>query len=208
MSVVVPVGPRVSVAPLLLILATLLCLGSACGGTPDDRQAADRVVDVKESYPIAGSTGQELRWALDRLGPLHDDGHRYDALTKWNFEYAYGREETPAGCHATALETTTTITTILPRWTPDPAAPAGLVARWEEYVACAALHENGHRRIYLDALERFRSHIESLGDHPTCAALDDAVARAEAAELVAVRTEQSDYEARTDHGHAQCGTFP
>lgn len=191
-----------------LRLAVILCLGAASCGTPGDGPAADRIVDVKESYPIEGATGQELRWALDRLGPLHDDGNRYDAVTKWNFEYTYGREETPDGCHVASLETTTTITTILPRWTPDPAAPAALVARWDEYVSCAALHENGHRRIYLDALARFRSHLEGLGNRPTCAALDDAVGVVEAAELHAVQAGQSDYESRTDHGHVQCGKFP
>ena len=193
---------------VLFHLAMILCLGSASCGTSGDSPAADRIVDVQETYAIAGATGQELRWALDRLGPVHDDGNHYDAVTKWNFEYTYGREETPAGCHVATLETSTTITTILPRWTPVPAAPDTLVAQWNEYVTCAALHERGQRRIYLDALTRFRSRIEALGDRPGCAALDDAVGVVEAAELRAVQTGQSGYEARTDHGHAQCGRFP
>ncbi|MBI4168475.1 MAG: DUF922 domain-containing protein [Acidobacteria bacterium] len=166
------------------------------------------MADTKEYYAVSGASAEELRWAMGRLGPIRDDGSRSDALTKWKFEYTYGREETPAGCRVSSLETDTTITTVLPRWTPGRSVPAALVRKWEDYVACVALHENGHRRIYLDAVARLRRRVEALGDFPRCADLDVALEALAENELRAVRGEQAGYEARTDHGYEQCGRFP
>jgi len=168
----------------------------------------DRLKDTTDFYPISGSTGPDLRAALDRLGPKNDEGGRSDAITRWNFEYTYSVKRSPGRCALESVETNTTITTILPRWAPPPGAPPVLVRRWNDYVTCAALHENGHRRIYLDAVLRFRERAAVIADSPACddvVSVLDGLARETLKQL---NDDQSAYETRTDHGYVQCGHFP
>lgn len=191
--------------PLPLAAACLLLGGCTAGADP---AARDRLRERTEAYPITGATGEELRAALDRLGPVNDQGGRSDAITRWNFEYTYSVKRSPGHCALYSVETSTEVTTILPRWDPPPAASADLRRKWEAYVACAALHENGHRRIYLDAVSKFRERVDVLDDRPTC---DEVVGALDAvAQDIhrAVREDQTSYETRTDHGSVQCGRFP
>jgi len=166
------------------------------------------VKDRKEYYAIAGSSRQELRWALDRLGPQNDEGGRSDAITKWDFGYTFGLTERASRCRVSSLETSTVITTILPRWSPGPEAQRSLVKRWDEYVECAALHENGHRRIYLDGVAELRRRASALGEFETCEAATKALDTRAQEVLRDLKEAQSAYEKRTNHGYEQCGRFP
>lgn len=177
--------------------------------TPGQGSAVKDVVkENTEYYLVEGRSVQELRWALDRLGPLSDDGHRSDAVTKWRFEYTFGVARTTTGCALGPLETMAEITTILPRWNAEPGVPGWLRKRWAEYVACAGLHETGHKRIYLDAVARFRRRSETLGSFPTCEEVGRALDRSAEETLRKLKEDQVEYEQRTDHGYLQCGRFP
>jgi predicted secreted Zn-dependent protease len=190
-------------------LAAALVIGllAGCGGGPRDI-VKDTVKDSAEYYPVAGTTGQDLRWALDRVGPEGHDGHRSDAVTRWHFEYAFGLMESRGRCRLDEVETTTTITMILPRWSAPPEAPRELARRWEEYVTCARLHETGHRRVYLDAITGFHGQVNALGDRESCEAMTGALDTLARETLRKVQEAQVEYEERTDHGYKQCGRFP
>lgn len=168
----------------------------------------DEVKDTKEYYPVLGSSARDLRWALDRLGPRNDEGGRSDAMTKWQFDYTFSLAERPMECRLGSLQTSAEITMILPRWEPGPDATGELTKQWVDYVTCAELHENGHRRIYLDAIARFRRRADSLGGYRTCSQMEQALETLAQETLKSVRDDQSAYETRTDHGYLQCGHFP
>ena len=187
--------------------AVLGCLLLACAAG-EDAASKDKLKDTTATYAISGSSGPDLRAALDRLGPKNDEGGRSDAITRWNFAYTYSVKRSPGRCALESVETDTTITRILPRWTPPPGAPRDLVRKWDDYVTCAALHENGHRRIYLDAVAKFRERAGVIADSATC---DDVVGALDALAreiLKQLKDDQSAYETRTDHGYVQCGHFP
>ncbi len=186
--------------------AACLLLGGCAGG--DDPPVRDHLRERTDAYPITGATGEELRAALDRLGPRNDQGGRSDAITRWNFAYTYSVRRSPGRCALHAVETETEITTFLPRWSPPPGAPPDLQREWEAYVSCAALHENGHRRIYLDAVSKFRERVDVLADFPTCDAVVSALDAVAQDVHRTVLDDQTNYETRTDHGYVQCGRFP
>ncbi len=201
-----PAAPRTVGAaggPASILSAGLLLLCACAGSAPP----ADRVEDRKEYYAIVGASGQELRWALGRLGPINDKGTRVDALTRWEMTYTFGHAERGGGCRIDAFETSATITMVLPRWTPGPGAPAALVKRWDEYAACIVLHENGHRTIYLDGIADLRRRATALGSFPACEAATGALERAAAEVLRRIQDGQEAYEERSDHGYKQCGHF-
>ncbi len=187
-------------------LLAIVLLAGCGGGAPD--VVKDTVKESTEYYPVAGTTGQDLRWALDRVGPEGQDGHRSDAVTRWHFEYAFGLAESRGRCRLDEVETTTTITMILPRWNAPPEAPRDLAGRWEDYVTCAALHETGHKRVYLDAIAGFHRQVNALGDRESCEAMTGALDALADDSLRKVQEAQLEYEQRTDHGYKQCGHFP
>jgi predicted secreted Zn-dependent protease len=51
--------------------------------------APPRVDETVKYYEVRGSSAQELRAALDRLGPESDDGERFDAFTAWHVRWRY-----------------------------------------------------------------------------------------------------------------------
>jgi predicted secreted Zn-dependent protease len=185
-----------------------VCIFLVACAAGEGRVPEDRVREKTERYPISGRSAQELRWALDRLGPLNDEGRRSDAVTKWHFEYSFGVARTSTGCALDSLETNTEITTILPRWSAEPGVPEQLLKTWEEYAVCAELHETGHRRIYLDAVARFRKRAERLESYPTCEEVGRALDGLAEDSLRKLKEDQVEYEGRTDHGYLQCGRFP
>ncbi len=189
---------------LLLVLCSLPCACAPRSGG----EGSDAVTDRSEDYPVSGTSGQDLRWALDRLGPKNEEGERHDAMTRWRFDYTFGFDESRRGCALGSLDLTAEITTILPRWTPDAGAAPALVKRFTDYVDCARLHEAGHRRIYLDALPQFRQRARALAPRPTCDELTAALDTLARGWLEGVRELQVAYETRTDHGYTQCGRFP
>jgi predicted secreted Zn-dependent protease len=184
-------------------LVALALTLAACAPAP-----RDEVIDESEFYPVSGRTGQDLRFALNRLGPENDQGGRSDAVTRWRFEYAFGVAPRARSCALGTLDTKAVITTILPRWMPDRGAPPDLVRRFEDYVTCARLHETGHRRIYLDGIADFRRRAGALGDHPSCQEVGEALDALALDLLAEVQAAQRGYEERTDHGYRQCGHFP
>jgi predicted secreted Zn-dependent protease len=196
-----PVGAGGGLASILC-LCLLLCVCAGDGPPPD------RIEDRKEYYAVDGASGQELRWALSRLGPANDKGTRVDALTRWEITYTFGHEERRGRCRLGSFETSAVITMVLPRWTPGAGASPALVKRWDEYVACAGLHENGHRAIYLDGIAGLRRRATALGDFPTCEAVTAALEETAQGALHRIQDEQEAYEERSDHGTRQCGHFP
>ncbi|MDP7178176.1 MAG: DUF922 domain-containing protein, partial [Verrucomicrobiota bacterium] len=43
-----------------------------------------------ESYPVTGSSVQELRQMIDRNGPVNsEDGKQYDGITEWSLTWDY-----------------------------------------------------------------------------------------------------------------------
>lgn len=185
--------------------AVCLALGACRGGGGSGTSVVD---DRVEYYPVSGASAQELRWALDQVGPQNDEGGRSDAITKWHFEYTYSVSHNPRECRLHSIDTTATITMILPRWTPGPGASPELVRKWQDYVTCARLHESGHRRIYLDAIAQLRLKAGALGAFPDCDGVERALDVTATSLLARLKDDQLAYERRTDHGYAQCGRFP
>jgi len=184
-------------------IVALLLGWCACAARP-----RDEVIDDSRFYPVSGRTGQELRFALNQLGPENDQGGRSDAVTRWNFEYEFGVVPAARGCSLGTIDTKVVITTVLPRWMPEAGAPSDLVRRFEGYVTCAKLHETGHRRIYLDAIAELRRRAVSVGERPTCQEAGEALDALARTLFAEVQDSQQAYEERTDHGYLQCGRFP
>ena len=185
---------------------TMLLFAFACGFALHGSGETKPV--TVEFYEVSGTSAQELRKELDRLGPVDGDGVRHDGHTRWFINWTYQLEPDVDGCEVRSFETTLDITMTLPRWKKSKTAPGRLVRRWEQYIAALRLHENGHRDIALAAAEEIRRRFKGRRDADDCQSLAKALNRTAEIALGEYRRQEVVYDEQTQHGRTQGAQFP
>lgn len=151
-------------------------------------------------YEITGSTANELRQEMNKLGPLDPaDGLRYDARTDWYISWnwpGYGESE----CDLSQTNINYDIKVTVPFWKPTSDIDALLVERWNHYMNSLALHEQGHVDIIVNHYLNVRDEIQSA----TCDTAEQAAQDA-SNELRSINEE---YDKQTQHGNLQGAVFP
>ena len=112
------------------------------------------IVDVTMIYyEINGLTANDLRKAMNRLGPLDPvDGLHYDARTDWHISWSwpgYGESE----CDLSRVRVNYDIKVTVPFWNPTVYIDPALVDRWNHYMTALELHEQAAQ----EAIEEIRS---------------------------------------------------
>jgi predicted secreted Zn-dependent protease len=183
------------------LAAVLLALGVGASGAPAVRQ-------VDKSYDVSGATAEELRNAMNRLGPVGPDGTRFDGYTTWYVAWKYRFNETSGGCRLTRLDVTCDVTTTLPRWANQRDGSAGLKQGWSTYFSALSLHEAGHKDIGVRAAAAVEDEVGRLASQPTCRELEQAVEAKAQGILERFRRDELEYDRTTRHGQAQGARFP
>jgi predicted secreted Zn-dependent protease len=151
-------------------------------------------------YTITGSTANELRQEMSKLGTLDpDDGLRYDARTDWYISWnwpGYGESE----CDLSQTSINYDIKVTVPFWKPSSDIDPALVNRWNHYMNNLAMHEQGHVNIILNHYLKVRDAIQAA----TCDTAEE-VAQEAANEL---RVLNQEYDKQTGHGETQGAVFP
>ena len=151
------------------------------------------------NYEITGSTAEDLRAQMDFLGPIDDNGHRYDALTRWFIRWYWpGFGQSP--CELDKATVSYEVKVIFPRWIPLKDALPKLVAQWEDYINALAEHEKGHVDYFVKNYQSVTVAIKNANCHTA-----DSAAHAA---LVPLRKHDDEYDAITDHGKTQGARFP
>ncbi len=160
-----------------------------------------------ESYEVTGVSSSEIRRELDRLGPLAEDGVRYDGHTRWFITWTYKLRANANGCEVESFETELEVTMTLPWWKAPEGAPHRLVKQWERYSAALRLHEDGHREIALAADAEIRQRAKELRSVGGCSSLGDELNATAEAVLVKHRGLELKYDEATEHGKTQGARF-
>ena len=169
--------------------------------------AQDTVQLSTNFYNISGATEWELRQSINQSRPWKDKDAT-DARTEWKIQWTY--TSIPAGetRRLRSLETRTTITYTLPRWTPGPEAPKTLRDRWTKYSAALKTHEDGHSRIALVAAGEIRKRVNALPEPPAAARLDKQINDIANKVVAEYRAVEATYDKKTTHGASQGAHFP
>ncbi len=183
----------------LLASGLLALLVSGGGSLP--------VREIAKFYDVAGRTAEDLRSAMNRLGPVGKDGMRFDGYTVWYVRWKY-KYEAAATCGLTRLDVTCEVTTTLPRWADQGRATPELRRAWATYLSSLALHEAGHKDIGMRAAAAVRDEVGRLPPEPTCRQLQQAVEVKAQAILDQFRSEEAEYDRTTRHGLTQGARFP
>jgi len=156
-----------------------------------------------EYFDVSGSSAQELRADLSRLGPVADNGVRGDAYTRWRIAWKFDLTERGKVCIAGNFSVDLTVTMILPRWTPPAGASADLVGLWDRYSTALRYHEDGHHRIATAAADEVMRRLQAAARGEGCKALENRLKTLVDEVLVEYRVRQAEYDRETDSGRAQ-----
>lgn len=158
-------------------------------------------------YDIRGSTANQLRGQMDRLGP-ETEGGRFDASTEWHIQWTYTYARSAASCALQEPQVDVQVTYTLPRWNPPADAPRSLADRWHAYVAALQVHEDGHRDIGIAAGEEVLRTLGELPAEATCPAMGRVANGAANQIITRHQAEERGYDRLTNHGATQGATFP
>ena len=165
------------------------------------------VLERPDFYEVKGSSAEELRRAMNLLGPRDDKGERRDASTHWTVRWDYRHRAVAGVCYLTSFTTTLTVDTILPKWDGEGAVPA-LQERWDDFLLALEEHEGGHADIGRRAAREIQERGSALSSARSCPALVDAIKSTSKVLLARHRKEDAEYDRRTDHGRSQGARFP
>ena len=160
------------------------------------------------SYDIAGSSADELRAAMQRLGPKDPvSGTPYAGFTRWRFAWSYDYARA-AACAITDVRVVARVQITLPRWRGTHRADSSVAAEWTRFVVALRRHENGHAAIVRSAARRMARRLGLLRTFRSCARLERAADAAGARILEEARAAEAAYDERTRHGDTQGARFP
>jgi predicted secreted Zn-dependent protease len=168
---------------------------------------------TRRSYSVEGATAQELRAALDALGPLagragaSGGAGRYDGLTDWSLRWSYRYQRAGGSCSLASATVTLDIVVSLP--VPRGAGlPPQLADRWQAYAMALESHEAGHVERERTLAAMFVTDLEETPAGPDCAELGGRLNALGESYIERIRLSDASYDAETNHGVSQGASFP
>lgn len=158
------------------------------------------IATVKESYySINGSTAQELRAQMRKLGPT-ENSTPYDAYTKYYVKWRYHLSASQNGCQLTDIRVSVDTSHIYPRWDDYDNGSARLQANWSRYFAKLTAHERQHARHGSNAASEIDAMLSQLPAMANCDVLDRTANDQAYAILGRYQRADGEYDQRTNHG--------
>lgn len=158
-------------------------------------------------YRIDGNSVPSIRDALDRHGPVGEDGKRYHGYTTWHVSWTFTHAPAGNACVIRSVRVDTDTVMTLPQLAETGTLPGSVKTKWETYSAALRLHEDGHRQIAISAAREVERRLSRLGSSGGCKALESEANRVAQAILSDFRARERDYDRSTDHGATQGARF-
>ena len=158
-------------------------------------------------YPVRGLTAGAILTEMRGGGPVLQ-GRRYFGALTWTLRYRWSNTSTGLGtCSVHGIEVSIETITTMPEWRDSDSASTELRTQWAAFGAALRTHEEGHRRIALEAAIAVKRRLEDLG-------IADCSSYAREAELAFRRlrdiynTKDVEYDGTTGHGVSQGAVWP
>ena len=181
----------------LFFSAFFLVMGSVAWAKP--------VITTRyEYYDIKGSTKQELRDQLHKVGP-HRGGETV-AYTEHHSSYNYQTGGTGA-CGVVSYQVTMAIVYHMPRWQQAANSFSPLAQEWNKFVQALQIHEDGHVQNARDAAQAVDKAIADIPAFSDCRRTKSAVVAAAQKAISQCDRLDTDYDQKTMHGIKQGATL-
>jgi len=168
-----------------------------------DRGALAVKVDLQrsvESYPVEGTTSQQIFASIDANGPDGPDGKAVGLTRLQSGEYQYAHDPDSGRCVVTKLEAQLTIT--VPRLTSS-TVPLAIDEKWRDYLRAVTRHEEHHADIYSSAVDRVAEKLRFEQPFADRSAMQAGFTAAWSAEMDVAERENSDFHRHEEQGIAQ-----
>jgi predicted secreted Zn-dependent protease len=156
-----------------------------------------------EYFAIRGTTAQQLRADLSRLGPVGETGIRGDGYTEYRIAWKFTMTLNDGVCRASDANVDLDVIMRLPRWNPPAGVPKRLVDTWERFSQVLREHEDEHHRLAIAAAREVQRELRARKRAPTCEALKIRLNATANKVLARYREKQLAYDLDTDYGRAQ-----
>lgn len=186
---------------------------SAPTAAPTETNSTPQKAEISTStdyvyYQVTGATVDELRAQMDQLGRTDEFGHHWDAYTEWRVNWSYPYSTTGNNCTTGPVQVQVEITFIFPQWNTPDSASQDLIDKWDAYVAALRLHEDGHRKIAIEAGCEILQAMNALSTYSSCSELEQAANAVGENILEQYRQQETTYDQNTNHGATQGAHFP
>lgn len=156
------------------------------------------------TYRVYGHNADEIRRQIVSCSPVGADSNAAAAVSQ--ISYAYTLVRAGNTCSITNARVGLVSLHMLPAWAPDAAAPADLIAKWNNFVAATATHENGHTAIDIQYAHLIMDRLNQITD-VDCIQIDRIALQDSNALRAQLNTAQANYDAATRHGATQGAAF-
>lgn len=149
---------------LSLLLVLVLSTGRQEALNPIGEKVISLFPARISNYQVYGNTPQEIRRAMDTLGPIDDLGRRRDAYTRWHISWKWPSKDGKPLLEE--IEVQTDIEVILPKMVgvTDPV----LQASWNKFLNAVIRHESEHVHFVTTFAPTIREEIiKALIDNPS-----------------------------------------
>lgn len=158
-----PTGRRPRAAAQLTFVAFIAAGAVLSGLTP--AQAEPPTVTNIKYYTVEATTAQSLNEQMITRGPLHGPGRAYaNIVAKPDYS---GQLVQGSSCRVDGFLIKAEFVMTLPRLGAGTKLSRDVAARWESFQTFVRRHEEGHRTIWMETMEKARSRISALRA-PSC----------------------------------------
>ena len=159
------------------------------------------VKEATEFYDVRHSAGITLLDAINSVTPVRKNGQLFHGYTAWDINWAFRWQKSSAGlCEITSVTTSLLVTTTLPRLL---VSTQGAATQFNQFFPALVAHEQGHRRIVLDAANQADRAIAGLQPMSDCHVLEREANRVGLDILESSRRRHAEYDSTTQHGCKQ-----
>lgn len=184
-----PIGRRPWVATRQARVA-LFAIGSVVCALPPAQAEPASVTKIKY-YTVEANTAQSLDQQMIARGPVHGRGRAYAnivARPDYSGQLVQGRT-----CRLEGFAVRAEFTMTLPKLGGGAKLSRDLAARWESFQTFVRRHEEGHRVIWIDTMQKAQTRISALRA-TTCPELQTRIDRAFQEEWSAGERRQDAYD--------------
>ena len=159
-------------------------------------------------YMVEGETAEDIWTDVLAKTPVHQNGKRYAAHTKWKVNWRFWWQENGNSCEITRVTTGLEVTYTLPRLKQTSSMPDTVVAHWDKYYAALFDHELGHKDLGSRAATEIENKILNMAPRDSCERLESDANEIGKSMISKYSRIEKDYDHTTNHGLNAGAVFP
>ena len=160
------------------------------------------------NYMVGGKTAEEIWTDVLAKTPVHQNGKRYAAHTKWNVSWQFWWLDNGNSCEISKVTTGLEVTYTLPRLKQTSSIPDSVLAQWDKYYAALFDHELGHRNLGSKAAIEIENEIYNMAPRNSCEQLESDANKIGKGVIAKYSRIDKDYDRTTNHGLNTGAVFP